>query len=130
CDKSRQRFERLDDHPLTHVVLRLFPAFDKLCPVWILLAPHHPEGILGQADGGDTDRRAGVLCLVFRRSDCQRQSTNGQLGKEGDPRSRYSLADFVQRSAQQSINQGLFELEGDRTLEVNLNGMIWTKTGS
>lgn len=44
--------------------------------------------------------------------------------------SRYSLADFVQRTAQQDLNQGLFELEGDRTLEVNLNGMIWTKTGS
>lgn len=44
--------------------------------------------------------------------------------------SRYSLADFVQRTAQQDLNQGLFELEGDRTLEVNLNGIIWTKTGS
>lgn len=44
--------------------------------------------------------------------------------------SRFGLAEFVQRSAQQDKNQGLFELERDRMLEVNLNGMIWTKTGS
>jgi uncharacterized protein (AIM24 family) len=41
-----------------------------------------------------------------------------------------SLADFVTRTAQQDRGQGLFELENDRLLEVNLSGMIWTKTGS
>jgi uncharacterized protein (AIM24 family) len=44
--------------------------------------------------------------------------------------SRHSLIDFVQRSAQQDRGQGLFELESDRVLEVNLNGHVWTKTGS
>lgn len=44
--------------------------------------------------------------------------------------SRFALSEFVQRTAQQDKNQGLFELERDRMLEVNLNGMIWTKTGS
>jgi uncharacterized protein (AIM24 family) len=43
---------------------------------------------------------------------------------------RYSLAEFVNKSAQQDKGQGLFELETERLLEVNLNGMVWTKTGS
>ena len=43
---------------------------------------------------------------------------------------RYSLAEFVQKTAQRDLNQGTFELERERALEVNLNGMIWTKTGS
>ncbi len=44
--------------------------------------------------------------------------------------SRYSLAEFVNKSTQKDLNQGLFELETERMLEVNLNGMLWTKTGS
>ena len=44
--------------------------------------------------------------------------------------SRYGLADFVSRTAQQDRGQGLFELESERLLEVNLNGLVWTKTGS
>ena len=44
--------------------------------------------------------------------------------------SRYSLDEFVAATTQQDLNQGLFELESPRMLEVNLNGMIWTKTGS
>ena len=44
--------------------------------------------------------------------------------------SRYSLAEFVEKTAQRDRGQGLFELESDRMLEVNLNGLIWTKTGS
>jgi len=44
--------------------------------------------------------------------------------------SRYSLADFVNKSTQKDQNQGLFELETERLLEVNLNGQLWTKTGS
>lgn len=44
--------------------------------------------------------------------------------------SRYSLEEFVQKTAQQNLDQGLFELESERLLEINLNGNIWTKTGS
>jgi uncharacterized protein (AIM24 family) len=44
--------------------------------------------------------------------------------------SRYSLNEFVAATAQQDRGQGLFELESPRMLEVNLNGMIWIKTGS
>ncbi len=43
---------------------------------------------------------------------------------------RYSLNDFVTATAQQDRGQGLFELESPRMLEVNLNGMIWIKTGA
>ncbi len=43
---------------------------------------------------------------------------------------RYALQEFLNRTAQKDSNQGLFEMEGDRVLEVNLNGSIWTKTGS
>jgi len=44
--------------------------------------------------------------------------------------SRYSLEEFVQKTAQQNLDQGLFELESERLLEITLNGNIWTKTGS
>jgi len=44
--------------------------------------------------------------------------------------SRYGLKQFIEASIQKDQGQGLFELEGDRILEVNLKGEIWTKTGS
>jgi uncharacterized protein (AIM24 family) len=43
---------------------------------------------------------------------------------------RYTIQDFIEKTAQQNLNQGEFELENERMLEINLNGMIWTKTGS
>lgn len=43
---------------------------------------------------------------------------------------RYGIQDFVQNTAQKDLNQGEFELESDRLLEINLDGMIWTKSGS
>jgi uncharacterized protein (AIM24 family) len=44
---------------------------------------------------------------------------------------RYSIREFVERTAQQDRGQGLFEMESDRVLELNLNNqLIWTKTGS
>jgi uncharacterized protein (AIM24 family) len=43
---------------------------------------------------------------------------------------RYDLKDFVNASLQTDKEQGLFELERDRILEINLAGDIWTKTGS
>jgi uncharacterized protein (AIM24 family) len=44
--------------------------------------------------------------------------------------SRYTIQDFVTKTSQKDHQQGEFELESDRLLEINLNGMIWTKTGS
>jgi uncharacterized protein (AIM24 family) len=46
---------------------------------------------------------------------------------------RSTLAQFVQEHAEQSLNQGFFELESDRVLEVNLAGqspMVWMKVGA
>lgn len=47
-----------------------------------------------------------------------------------DPGNRFSVADFVERTAERDRGQGLFEFETERLLEVNLNGMVWTKMGS
>jgi len=43
---------------------------------------------------------------------------------------RYTIAEFVKATEQKDRKQGLFELEGDRVLEINLNGRVWTKMGS
>jgi uncharacterized protein (AIM24 family) len=42
----------------------------------------------------------------------------------------YSLQEFVSQTAQQELNQGAFELESDRMLEVNLKGLVWMKLGA
>jgi uncharacterized protein (AIM24 family) len=44
--------------------------------------------------------------------------------------SRHTIQEFIAKTAQKDLNQGEFELENERMLEINLNGMIWTKTGS
>lgn len=44
--------------------------------------------------------------------------------------SRYSLDQFLQETAQKDKGEGLFELENARTLEINLNGLVWVKMGS
>lgn len=44
--------------------------------------------------------------------------------------SRYSIQEFVQQTQQRDHGQGVFELETERILELNLNGSIWTKMGS
>jgi uncharacterized protein (AIM24 family) len=43
---------------------------------------------------------------------------------------RYSIEEFVQQTRQQDRGQGLFEMESERMLELNLNGALWTKMGS
>ncbi|MDR1492739.1 MAG: AIM24 family protein [Planctomycetaceae bacterium] len=44
---------------------------------------------------------------------------------------RYDLDGFVAASEQKELNEGVFELESDRMLEVNLNNeMVWTKLGA
>lgn len=42
----------------------------------------------------------------------------------------YSLTGFVERTANRDRGEGLFELESDRFLEVNLDGSVWIKTGA
>ena len=43
---------------------------------------------------------------------------------------RYNIEEFVQATEQKDHGEGLFELESDRLLEVNLKGKVWTKMGS
>lgn len=43
---------------------------------------------------------------------------------------RYTIQEFKQKTVQKQRNEGLFELEGDRVLEVHLNGLVWTKKGA
>lgn len=43
---------------------------------------------------------------------------------------RYSIEEFVTQTQQQDQGQGVFELETERILELNLNGTMWTKMGS
>ncbi len=44
--------------------------------------------------------------------------------------SRYSISEFVTKTEQQDLNQGIFEMESDRMLEINLDGMLWIKKGA
>ncbi|MCM1986595.1 MULTISPECIES: AIM24 family protein [Methanococcoides] len=43
---------------------------------------------------------------------------------------RYSIEEFISETGQKDKGEGLFELERDRMLELNLNGRVWTKRGS
>jgi len=43
---------------------------------------------------------------------------------------KYTLQEFVQNTSQKDKGEGVFELENSYTLEVNLNGAVWTKLGS
>jgi uncharacterized protein (AIM24 family) len=43
---------------------------------------------------------------------------------------RYSIAQFIRRSAQRDHGHGVFEMESDRLLEINLKGRVWIKTGA
>ena len=43
---------------------------------------------------------------------------------------RYSIDEFVETTGQRDLGEGMFELERDRLLEVNLDGRVWTKKGS
>ena len=49
---------------------------------------------------------------------------------ERETTGRYSIEDFIKNTGEKDLGQGVFELERDRLLEVNLNGMVWTKRGS
>ena len=44
--------------------------------------------------------------------------------------SRYSISEFVAATSDKERNEGLFELESPRLLQINLNGEVWTKMGS
>lgn len=43
---------------------------------------------------------------------------------------RYTLNEFLEKTKQDDQSHGVFELETPRFLELNLDGMMWTKMGS
>lgn len=43
---------------------------------------------------------------------------------------RYTLSSFLEKTADRDLNQGLFELESERMLDINLNGSVWIKMGA
>jgi uncharacterized protein (AIM24 family) len=43
---------------------------------------------------------------------------------------RYDLEEFLAKTEQQDKNEGVFELETERMLEINLTNKIWAKAGS
>ena len=43
---------------------------------------------------------------------------------------KYTLNEFVQSTGEKDQGDGLFELESERLLEINLAGRVWTKMGS
>lgn len=43
---------------------------------------------------------------------------------------KYSIEEFINQTVQEDKGQGLFELETQRILEVNLDGQVWTKAGA
>jgi len=59
----------------------------------------------------------------------QFSAPRGQRPAQQDDQ-RYSLREFVEETSQQDHGQGFFELESPYMLEVNLDGMVWTKMGS
>jgi uncharacterized protein (AIM24 family) len=50
--------------------------------------------------------------------------------EEEEGMARYTVDEFVQATGQRDLGEGLFELETDRLLEINLSGKVWTKMGS
>src|SRR5688500_20336134 len=42
----------------------------------------------------------------------------------------YSIEVFVSATGDKVRNEGQFELESERLLQINLNGTVWTKMGS
>ena len=44
--------------------------------------------------------------------------------------SRYSISEFIAATSDKERDEGVFELESERMLQINLNGEVWTKMGS
>jgi len=44
--------------------------------------------------------------------------------------SKYSISNFVEQTKNVERGEGMFELETERMIELNLDGSVGTKTGS
>ena len=62
---------------------------------------------------------------------CPKCKSSVKIGKSEQVEiSEHSITDFVTRTSQKSRGKALFELETNHLLYINLEGMVWTKTGS
>ena len=63
---------------------------------------------------------------------CPKCKSNVKIGKIDDQAGidRHSLTDFIKRTSKKNGGKDLFELETSHLLDINLNGIVWTKTGS
>ena len=41
--------------------------------------------------------------------------------------SRHTLEEFLNQTSERDRSEGVFELESERMLEINLDGLVWTK---
>lgn len=78
--------------------------------------------------GHERDVPAKLAGKTVRCPKCKGRVRVGEA--PADEKNRYSLEEFVRRTSQADRGQGLFELESERLLEINLDGRVWTKMGS
>ena len=71
----------------------------------------------------------GVQCTIepMNNASAEQQTPNTQ---PRNAKSRYSIEQFISRTAQRDHGEGEFELESERLLEVNLETEMWIKTGA
>ncbi len=58
------------------------------------------------------------------------QDRGAPVNESSNNGSRYSIEQFVKKTAERDRGQGTFELEDERMLEINLETELWIKTGS
>lgn len=77
--------------------------------------------------------QTGALAMVQAMSDTPAIAEAAEPAAATSPApqgpERFSLKQFVETTEQRDRGHGLFELESDRFLEVNLDGELWIKTG-
>lgn len=52
------------------------------------------------------------------------------IPQESSRASKYSVQEFLDRTAEKMVGEEVFELENDYLLDVNLNGKVWAKLGA
>lgn len=62
---------------------------------------------------------------------CPKCKSSVRIGKvKQEDTSGHSLTEFIKKTSYKKRGQGVFELRTNHLLDINLNGMVWTKTGA
>ena len=88
-------------------------------------ASHVPRAANGTSA---TPPAAGATPTPLRPTDAH--TDTARAATAGSSRRCHTLKEFLQQTEQRDSNQGLFEFESERMLEVNLEGEVWIKTGA